>query len=58
MWGSRGKFEFPEAVCRETRQLPGIDVDRLIEEYESGKAIYELWAEFGVHRATPSRFLK
>jgi IS30 family transposase len=48
----------PKPVRRKVRQLSQDEVDRLVEEYKNGKTVYELGAEFSIHRTTVSRILE
>ena len=43
---------------RQLVRLTQAQIDRLLEGYESGKTVYELGAQFGIHRTAASRYVK
>jgi len=51
-------FAPPEGFQRQIKVLKGAEIERLAEAYLSGKTVYELGREFGIHRATVSIILK
>ena len=57
-WDGGGKFAAPRPVCRKARRLTPDEVDLLITGYQSGKTVYQLGTEFGIHRVTVGKLLK
>jgi DNA-binding CsgD family transcriptional regulator len=57
-WDGSGEYDAPRPVCRKKRVLSQREVEALIEGYQNGRTVYELGAEFGIHRGTVSKLLK
>ena len=48
----------PERFRRQIKVLKGDEIIRLIEGYQSGRTVYELGPEFGIHRTTVGIILR
>jgi IS30 family transposase len=55
---SSREFDPPRAIVRKQRVLKEDEVARLIEGYRNGGTMYQLAAQFGVHRVTVGVILK
>jgi IS30 family transposase len=57
-WDGSSEYAMSRPLSRTKRQLNAVQVGKLIEAYRSGKTVYELGRDFGIHRATVGVILK
>ena len=53
-----GVFAPPKGFRRQVKRLSGDEVVRLVDAYRSGRTVYELGREFGIHRTTVGAILR
>jgi DNA-binding CsgD family transcriptional regulator len=51
------RYPAPRPDVRRAKRLNSAQVDLLVKEYKSGKTVYELAAQFGIHRVTVGQHL-
>ena len=57
-WDGIGGYAPPEGFRRHIKVLAGDEIEKLVEGYRSGKTVYELGREFGIHRTTVGIILR